>query len=80
MFDIFLLIVGIIFIFVGSYDICIGINWACMFGQHKYVYVGQKHGMVMSLDRKGVIGTQRNMYKCCECKANKPIENSDYVD
>jgi len=62
------------------FDVLMNINWDCLVGNHKYVYVGQKHGMVRSKNRKGVIGTQRNMYKCIHCEVNKPIEDSDYVE
>ena len=52
--------------------------WFCIFGIHKYVYAGQKHGMMVHKEQ-GIVGTQRNMYKCARCEKNKPIENKDYV-
>lgn len=62
-----------------TFNILIDINWRCLFGFHNFVYVGQKHGMTLSTDRKGVVGSQRNMYKCCNCRKDKPIENKDYI-
>ena len=55
------------------------IKWLCLFGLHEQVYIGQKHGMTMNKDYKGVIGSQRNMYACKHCEKSKKIEDKDYV-
>jgi hypothetical protein len=73
---VFLLIMVSVFL---TFKILIDTNWRCFFGFHQFVYIGQKHGMTWAKDREGVVGSQRNMYKCCNCNKYKPIEDKDYV-
>jgi hypothetical protein len=75
-----ILILSVVFFLVISFEIIVGINWNCVIGKHSYVYVGQKHGMTMRKDKKGVVGSQRNMYKCSHCEKDKPTEKKDYTD
>ena len=49
----------------------------CIFGKHKYSYIGNKSGMVMGPGRT-VIGTERKLYECVSCGKRKPAENKDY--
>ena len=55
------------------------IKWSCVIGNHNYQYVGERHGMTMRSDKKGVVGSRRRMYKCTYCEKDKPTENKDYI-
>lgn len=70
-------IVFILAVLVLAFDIIVGINWHCLIGNHRYVYVGKKSGMTTASNHK-VVGSQRKIYKCYDCPKIKPTENSDY--
>ena len=59
--------------------IVIDINWRCLLGIHQFVYVGERHGMTRTKDGKGVVGSKRKMYKCCNCCKDKPTKKTDYI-
>ena len=53
------------------------LSWKCIFGNHKYHYMGKRSGMTFTKD-EGIKGTMREVYEC-RCGMPKPIENKDYV-
>lgn len=56
------------------------INWKCRFGNHDYLYIGKKSGMVRKTNgERGVIGTVRRVYECT-CGVEKPVESKDYIN
>ena len=70
-------ILFILTVLILAFDLIVGINWHCIFGKHRYVYVGKKSGMTTTNKHK-VVGSQRKLYKCYDCPKMKPTENSDY--
>mgnify|MGYP000055969733 CR=1 FL=1 len=54
------------------------LDWSCVFGRHKYHYIGKKSGMALNTKKRGVIGTMRNVYEC-KCGKEKPAVKEDYL-